>query len=539
MKKLNLLIFFIIMLFFTNCIKEDVKIDTDKITKWDRPLFLDAPVAKASFYATEMIGRLNDSIKKYVFIDNDGIVSIKYKDSIESVWNDIVKIRNVYFKNNILLKNAKNSKAEKIVIKKLLINQKPTQRFDEMTINTADFLLNLKFPDGVKGKVDIRFPELTKNNNPLVFSYNLPSSNVSENKDISGYNIKFKHNADKDSSFINMELIFNITELGSILSPNIETEISIKNIVPKVMFGYFGKERILDEKKSLVFGFFEDFKAIKIVEFKDITVTAKFDNYFGVPFNGKVKNAILTCRETSEELPLIFKQNSLDSNTVFISPATYSNNIEPKENTVILDKTTSNIVQALNFFPDKLAYNMVFETNPNDDKTITNFVTSDNKILGNIFIEIPLWIRTKTYTRTDTINKFELFKNMDDNVVKYLDSVALGFDFYNKFPFELEAQVYLATANGFVVDSLFDNLKPILKTAKVDDNGKTITIGETKIAVKLTQKQVEKYKNQQVEKLLLFTKSITANDGKEFVKIHKDSGIKCNIFLSVKSSKIN
>lgn len=547
MKKILIGIFVTILFITPSCVKEKLNVDTKKVTKWDRPLFLDAPVAKATFSTKELLGRLADSVKKYIYVDEQDVLTIKYKDSVQAVWKDVLDLDDISFSNELNLGSAKKNveqmqmqmQIKKRFTQKIKINSNSSQRFDKMVIHSADLLLNLDFPKGVTGKANIKFPEFTKQTDTLSFSYDLPTNNVTESKNIGGYELIFKHNAQKDSSYITMQIDISLTDIGSSLpsSLKLKTEMELKNIIPKVVFGYFGKINIVDQQDRLRFNFFEDFKVVDIVQFYEMFVGIQFDNYFGVPFNGKLKKTSLTRKNTRETKALYFKNNVADSNEVFVSPATYGNDIQPKRNKITFDRNTSNIVEALNFFPDRFNYHLIFEINPDDDKTIPNFVTNENKILGNIFVEIPLYFKTTNYVRTDTINNFTVFKEIDDNVLKYLDSLSLGLHFYNRLPFDLDAQVYFATATGSKVDSLYSQMMPILRGVEMDKNGKLTKIGETKVQVGLTKDKVKKYKDLGVEKLLITTKINTSNGGRDFVKLYGSSGLDCNVFVSVKSSK--
>lgn len=546
MKKIIIGIFIISLFFTVSCVKENLNVDTKKITKWDRPLFLDAPIAKANFSTSDLIGRLADSLKEHIYVNEKGVLGVKYKDSIQAVWHNIVELQDISFSKEMNLGSAKKNtrkqqQINKSFTQKIVINTDPSQRFDKMLIHSADLLLNLSFPEGVRGKVNIKFPEFTKQTDTLSFSYDLPRNGVAETKDISGYELLFKHSPNKDSSYITMQINILLTDIGTSLpsSLNIKTKVDLKNIVPKVIFGYFGKNNIVDQQNKLEFNLFEDLQVADLIQFHEMFVEIRFDNYFGIPFNGKLKKSLLTRQKTGETKKLTFKSNHEESNVVFVSPATYGKDIQPKQNRIMFDKSTSNIVDAVNFFPDLFDYRLIFEINPDDDKTILNFVTNDNKILGNVFVRVPFYLKTKKYIRTDTINNFTTFKNIDDNVLKYLDSLALGLDFYNKFPFDLDAQVYFANATGLIIDSLYSQMMPILRGVEIDANGKLTKIGETKVQVSLTKDKVKKYKDLRVEKLLITTKTRTSNDGKDFVKLYESSGLDCNVFVSVKSSKQN
>ncbi len=536
--KINIIIAIATLLFVTSCVKDTVTVDEDILLKLDKPVSIAGPVIKGKFLASEMITRLDKKLQGYVVINDDGLVTIHYSDSLLAEWNDVVKVADINFNKNIKLTGTKKSTIKEIE-EDLVFNQKPTQRFDKMDVDSGTLNLKLDFPN-IKGTVDITFPNLTKDNKPLKRTYALPSTkNVNENIELNGYHIKFKHNASKDKSMLTMQMKVTIIDNGTVTKPLINTSVNVNNIVPKVLFGYFGNEDIINKESSFVFNFFEDFEAVNIIDFKEMSVTAQFDNYFGVPFNGHIENPVIINRKTNDKLNIIYQETGNAKNTVFVEPATYTDNVEPKHGMVIADNTNSNITDGLNFFPDKLTYKMICNINPNNDPNTTNFITSDNKILGNMLIDIPLWLKTDEYKRQDTIKDVSFFKDFEEKQIKYIDYVTLGFDFFNSFPIDIDAEIYAANAEGDIIEPVFEGSKKFVISGKTNAEGKVTEVGKSEFIVTLNQDQVRRFKEQKAEQFIIKTKSITEDNGVKFVKIYENTGIELFLYISVKSKEQN
>ncbi len=522
----------ILIIALSSCFTEDVVVDPDELTKLDRPIPFSGPIAKASFFAEDLFGRLSDSIADYIQVEDDGLLCVKYKDSITSVWDDIITIEDVNFTKSYPVPiGRKSTNTEISFVERIKLNADPNQRFDSMLIQEATLSLDLLFPSGFTGEVDVEFPELSKDGIVLVFNYDAANPNASEQQDLTGYKILFGQG--QDSSYFSMNITANIEiDLSNppTGSPEIEVSLSMTGLIPEIVFGRFGQSTIMDKQQTLDFSFFEDLDAVDLIEFYDIQMLLEFDNYFGIPYDGILEEAVVRRSSTGETIELELGAN----NTLYVEPAKFASEVIPTENSFLYDSTNSNINDVINMFPDKLDYHLLVNINPTDDDLKEdNFITQDNRIAGNMYIILPLWLRTAAYTRIDTIHNFDVNEKFDDDMMEFFQSATLNFKFSNWFPFELTAQAYVADENNVIIDSLFDADHQLLVSGILDAEDKVTEAGLADTDVIFTKDQIEFYKSQNVTKILLSTKTITADNGNRFVKIFDYYGLEFKLSLDL------
>lgn len=522
----------LILSIYTSCIKDDVIIDTEELTKIDRPLNFEGSLLKAKFKATDLFERMGDSISNFIQVEEDGMICIKYKDSMNAMWNEVVEFEDVSLNRNYPIGAVLKSTTEVPNFEeRIKFNSDAAQRFDSMIIEEATMTLNLDFPENYSGPVSVKFPELTKDGQVLTFDYDASDANPSESEDLKGYKLIFSNGI--DSSYITMMISADVNLTGTPpTSPSIRVILSLNELVPEVLFGYFGQTTILDREQTMNFGFFEDFKVIDLVEFNDIQMKVEFDNYFGIPYDGTLADAKVIRNLTGENLELIFG----DDNTTYVEPALYNNPVEPTFNNFIFTKENSNIGDAVNMFPDKVEYRLQVNINPNGE-TGQNFITQDNRIAGNFYLIIPMWLKTASYQRLDTLHNFNLIENMSVEQIDLLESAGLDFVFNNWFPFELDVQVYFADENYTIVDSLFTEAQRFLETGILDADDIVTEASESKVPIVLLREDLKGYKEKNVNRIIIKSHTITAHEGTQFVKLFDYYGLDFNLSVKLVSKQ--
>lgn len=539
MKKiaLHIIVFSLLLLSFTGCFKDDVVIDPDQLTTMDRPLNIAVPIVNASFKATDMLDRMSDSISDFISVEDDGLICIKYTDSVNAVWDEIIELEEVEFSKDypISILDLKSNIETITYEERIKLNTEPDQRFDSMYIESSQLSLGLEFPTGYSGDVNVKFPGLIKDGVSLEFNFDLSDSNPTETTDLAGYDLYFDQGV--DSSYFTMLITANVDVPTPTLKKagnNISVTLSLSSMVPEVLFGYFGQNTILDSEESMEFQFFEELDVVDLIEFKDIKLNLSFDNYFGIPFDGVLVEALVIRESTKDTLNLELNED----NVIPVEEATYAEPVIPTFNSYIFDETNSNIGDAVNLFPDKLDYHLQANINTGTEES-TNFITQDNRIAGNVEFIIPLWLRTQAYHRYDTIHEFDLIESISEDQLAYLDSANLYLIFTNSFPFELFVQIYFADDNYNNVDSLFAEQQQFLASGELDSEDKVTEDAVTEVTISLTKEQIEKYKELSVTRLILKTETTTANSGTVFVKILDSYGLDFELNVDLQSAEIS
>jgi hypothetical protein len=521
----------------TGCLKDDINIDSERLVKFDRPINFAGPIATVKFKASDLIGRMGDNLKSYIYIDEDGLLNAKYSDSINVFWDDIVKLEDVQFKNDypIIIPPGYTSMSESVTfIEKIKLNERNNQRFDSMILQSALLLLDIDFPNDLTGQLKLAFPELSKGGEILEINYDSQNAQSWSESDLSGYFINFGQGA--DSSYITMEITpENITAndaLGG--SYNLGIDLSLNETVPEITFGSFGSSNVLDEDESLPFGLFRDLKAFDMIEFFDIHLLIDFESYYGVSYECLIDEAMVISNYKEDSVKLVFEGD----NSLFVEAATYNNEIIPILKSKEYNHANSNIRDAIHIFPDVVDYHVQVNTNP-DNADALNFVIQQNKISGALNVVIPLWLKCENYKRTDTIHSFDVNEMFNDETLEYLNSVSLSFGIKNMLPFDLNLQAYLADSNNVVVDSLFNESQQFLVSGKLDENDMITEEGVSEqIDIIMTKEEIEFYQTKGVKKILLASKTITSGEGERFVKIMEDYGMEFKLTLEIISDEI-
>ena len=517
------------------CMKDDVNIDSEKLGKFDRPLNIAAPLAKVNINASDLLNRLSDSISDFLFIDDDGLLNAQYHDSVNIVWDDIVKVDSVSYQQSfpIIIPPGSSSPTESYTyIEKIKINAEDYQRFDSMIIQSALLSLDVELPSELSGNVNITFPEISKDGEILQIDYNSQSGITHFENDLQDAHVHFKQAT--DSSYITVEITPSNVQAsgttGGIFS--LEFSFILAQVVPDITFGDFGSSKVIDQSNSMKINFFDDLEILGKVEFYDLQLDLVFDNYYGVNYTCEIDSAIVKNTNTQDTLSIKFK----DTNTLNVYAANYSNEIDPTLNTQRFDNTNSNLQDAVQILPNQLLYHVNVTTDAADPGEV-NFVTQKNKIVGLVNVNVPLWFRTQAYERIDTIKDFDINDMISDDNMDYLEKMELTFDFENRFPFDLDVQVYVTKENFEIVDSIFTDYQQFLVAGVLDENQKVIEPTETEdVVVEMTKEQVQFYKDNDVKSMLVKSKTITALNGTEFVKIYDSYGLSFKVDFEIISN---
>jgi len=524
-----------ILLFSGNsCMKDDIIIDTDQISKFDRPLNLAGPVAKVRVNASDLIGRLNDSVKAHIQTDDDGLLNAKYSDSINVIWDDIVKLENVQEEEQypVIIPPGMSGLSETISFEeRIKLNANNDQRFDSMYVRSSTLSINVQIPSGLSADIMISFPEISKDGTILEIPFNSSEQSMHEERILDGYKVYFKQGT--DSSYITMQISAqNITAQNSDgFSDNITVNLTLTETVPEIIFGSFGSSEVVNRDENLRFSIFNDLMVFDKVEFYDIQLDINFESHYGVAYEATIEDAMVSSSYKNDSIELSLSGN----NTFYVEAATYDTAIVPTFNTKHFDNANSNIRDAIHILPDNMDYHVEINTNPGDPGSL-NFVTGENKISGQLNVLVPLWFKCENYSRVDTIQEFNVDSIFKDEYVEYLDSVTLLFSVQNWFPFDLDIQAYVADDNFNIVDSLFAETQQFLVSGILNDNDEVSEAGVSEeINVVLTKDQIEEYKAGNVTKILIPTKTATSENGSKFVKILESYGLEFKLSIEIVS----
>lgn len=247
------------------------------------------------------------------------------------------------------------------------------------------------------------------------------------------------------------------------------------------------------------------------IYFDQAQLSLSYTNGFGVPL--LIHTSFTGVKEsTGEELNL-----GIDSIIIQYpeSPG------EIVDDQLVFNKENSNIVEFLNFRPNKIIYYGDAVTNWNND-TI-NFISIDSKMLASSELKIPMVFRTPGLIFKDTTD-FEL-----GDVGMEIGKGRLYLDVTNGFPFDLQFSFQVPDSiSGEILDSLVFGTIP---SAEVNEEGKVVQTVEKLVTADINEDFIDHL--QQANQLFIWAKTVTAQSGSIPVGLYADYEMSISVSIQM------
>jgi hypothetical protein len=527
------LLFATCLLAMAGCMKDDVEIDEFKYTRMPN---LAAPV----FYANVDYNGIFKHLAKNkpqnnakVEFDNDGLIYLTYKKNYDVSWNSVADINDIYWSNNQLFPTVAGKKVSQRVSDQIKMNADDSQRFDTLIISKSTMTVKAAKLD-VDGNGTMTFPEMTKNGKALEVKWKL-NEGTEQTIDVAGYKIVPKHST--GTSYMTNNIVLEGTASASSTTSHLNIEMTMTDIVPQVIFGYFGTKNALNRQSVMNINFFQSHEFPDEVEFTGAFINLDVNNWTGTPFNLKMDDRFIV-KSNKDSLPVsLLKDNPLYIEQIDYTDYRADGKYNPKHNYFLIDTTNSNLNAILNCSPNSYDYTLEITTNPNGEQS-ENFLTEESKLLADVQLYIPFWLKITDLTREDTID-FDLNNIiLDADNAKYVDSITLYFDFDNGFPITLWSQAYLVDEKNMVVDSLFNGREQLWNTPQLDQNKRVSKWTATHSRVTMDNEKIVDCSKKNVKKIILHTGiSTTGAKTNQYLKFYKEYGLTMNLSFEVLSKK--
>jgi hypothetical protein len=515
----------------SRCTKEDVVLKNPQ--NYNRPLNLAAPLVNIHVGAKDLLEKIDSSA--YFKIDEQGLLHFRYDTTFLATWEDLIKLGDLSDTKNYDISPLNNVVMPYTFIDTIVANEDATQRFDSLTIAKAIMRLSLVSPSSLTGAYEITIPEVLKSNGlPVVFKGALGGV-IADDEDISNGRIIFSHVPGK--SYYTLVIKVNVDKPKVLpANTNLGITLSIIDLLPKTMFGYFGQIDVFNKQQDISIDFFKKMNISEMIQLKEIRMDISIDNYFGVPLKLFLDSLLFTNKTTGQAVNVYINNGN---NSVLVDAATYAEPIVPSTNKLSINSENSNLVDGINNSPTNIYIETTGKSNPNGE-TVENFVETSTKIKGSISIDIPFWFKTDSYARTDTMD-FDFVSMIDSTQIDYLEEVNLYFKFNNGFPFNIDAQAYFVDEFYNKVDSIFpvDGGKLIWKSGIIDANGIVTSPSKTDVPISINNEKAKKLYDQKVKFILVKSQVSTGLLGSpEFVKLMETYAIDVGLSFEVKSGSI-
>ncbi len=458
--------------------------------------------------------------------DPAGLVSLIYiGDQITQVGDKVITIEDQEADTTLSFimppnLNFGDSTSQIFLIKPTFITD-PAQKLDSILIKSGSMTLEITSNINHDSYIEVIIPDLTKYGITFKEKVNIPASNSTQvnTRTIELYDYWLRINNGGNDNILD-EYIKVMIKKGTNpdSSPyNVKVNQKINDIEYHQAFGYFHQYTVNFDEKEIAIGLFDN-ETIFDVVLEDANLKLIFKNSYGMPIDVNINKFYvekdgLTKDITSTQLPNI----SLNYPGLF--------DVGEFDTTIVnFTNANSNIVDIVNFAPNKLIFSGISQTNPTG-LPLSNFVLDTSAINLSAELEIPLFGRAVVYTMQDT-TELDLENDYDWTSIISMD---LNIITDNYFPVESKLQVYLADSNYVVFDSLFTKQEQIINAAipGPPPSYRVTSPMHNMATVTLMNHNLENLRK--AENIIISSSASTYDNGNKIIKIYNDYKLKFHL----------
>lgn len=401
------------------------------------------------------------------------------------------------------------------------------EQLRSITIKSGSFTIAINNTFKHRTKIIIKFPSLTKNGIPLQDSIqmNYQSSQgsapiiVNRTFNLAGYIFDLSRNGTTSNTIdfeygIGMErIVGNATTTNDelILSQNLAIN-EYQNVT-----GYLGRFPILKTAEAQRFEIFEKGISGKIF-IDNPKLVIRVNNSFGMPVTGRINNIRVT---TNQGLDIPVTVAPFQDTFTFNYPTVIG---QTAVSEWVIDKSNSNLNDAINASPNFVKYDLDFTTNINNVQR-ENFILDTSRFVVGVDVEIPVDVKIVDYEILQTNSK-----NVTNTETEIVDEMKLYIRARNGLPFDVFTQIQFlkdsispdkSDTTLIVVDSLFASPWPIL-AAPINSSGNVTSIRESVFSTVVTKKRFENIQASRKFYVISRMRTSAINGEPAFVRIYTD-----------------
>ncbi len=530
-----ILVTFLSVILFQRCVSDTINLD-DVPDEANRTYAIDVPGATIHGTAMEIFEELD--IDSIIEVDEDGLLYFYYDEEFVKDWESMLalnEISNSYYYDMSSFLGAASlgfpvrvSNNESIV----LTNEEDV-RLDTVIWKAGEFNFTFSSSSPAIDSVIITIPQLYINDE--IFTDTIVASELNDTYsiDLTDTYMDFTEYAgDVNSINLITDVIFSV-DAGSYSSAILSMSYEMTNLGLDKAIGYFGSRVISDDERTLDFDAFDNNYLTTDVVLKDLLLEVHSENTFGVPVEITSGDIIFTNTDTNEDVAIVIEDGN---NIIDLDNYIDGSSVIPTASLEI-NRNNSNLEDLLNineFAPNKVSSHIQIIANP-DDADLNYFITDTSNVKTTIRMNVPLWFKSSTYTRSDTI-AFDYNGDIDDDedesLSDKLEKLTVNFNVENGLPFDLKIQVYFTDADYNVVDQLFSSESevPFIESAVLDDQDRLSEPTTSSFEAEIDNDRLELWSDNDIKHAII--KVTGATDGEDYVKLCEDNYISINLSLS-------
>ena len=510
MKSKTYIFIMTLVMALVSCLENEIVYNKDNLDY--RKVEVNAPLAKIHIPLYKMMCKHMDFGEP--FIDDEGVVCIRYTLSDNIKWDDDIGIDDYSTGNNtwpfelggLTLADSKLTGTRIYEVKLTTSDYAQDSYVNEAELTTGEISFALAGFGSLYGTIKFTILELTKDGIAFTQTVNLPSSGTVIYP-LAGYKIKTN----------NSHLLMVICEIALTNTPS-SSEVGIgfrlSDMKVNYMSGYFGQvDYNAEPEYDMELDFFDDLGFNGIVGFKDIKMDAMVTNKADLPIN--IEAHVLTVLderlESNPPFDYIIPGATRTGNTLTVTPVVHPISI-----------TMPDIEFASGNYP-KLEFGGMTNPNGNPNGDAENFIVKNaDGLLAEVecTLTVPLHVKAEEYSRKDTLDfDYNEIVGNRENFVNNIEYVNLYILVNNGLPFDV-------TLDATVINESETFSSIVLSGARI--SSKT---SEHRIEIILSDDLLEDFRTKEVKKIILQTTANTQD--KAFVKVKGADFL--DIDLSVRS----
>jgi|GEM_PF-456807 len=362
--------------------------------------------------------------------------------------------------------------------------------------------------------INISIPAATKAGQPFNENIEYTSgATLNTNINLSGYEIQFD-NTLPNVNAIDITYTITVHGLGNAnnFNYNFNLNESFQILSFHAMYGDFKQQPFSLPNDTVWLRIFDN-NVYGLIDFENPYVHLWASNSMGIPVNLMMSN---------------FRASSLVNapyevvvtgypNPWTIAAPTLAQIGQTITTTHTMDKTNSNIKDAINLSPQKFIVDVAGLTNPAGG-TSSNFVIDTNRLAVDVKVELPLYGRAWDFRLADTLD-FEFGEDADMSKIEYM-SFRVNTD--NYFPVDGTIQVYFLDGSNVILDSLLIPAQQVIHAAPVGagPDYRVTTAVHAMVESRIDQPRLTNL--EPTRKVVVVGKLATISNGTQIVKIYSD-----------------
>ena len=291
----------------------------------------------------------------------------------------------------------------------------------------------------------------------------------------------------------------------------------------EVLKGFWGRELYQLAPTIIPIDLFENKIKAGNIRFASPKITAYVESSFGVPVRSQI-DLLKAYLRGGEVIDIDY--SSIDNKDINYPELTEIG--ASKTTALFVDNTNSNLVDVFNGDVNAIEYGLSAIINPENDTSITGFMTDTSFFSAQVFVEVPIEFSSNNFIIEDTYAvSFKENKDLD-NITEGEFKLIVE----NGMPLAAGVQLYFLDTEDTVLDSLFQEVPTLVEGAPVDAAGQATGKTETITYIPISAAQMQQIRRAQFIRVRSFFK--TVGSLKQAVTLLAEQEIRVRLGLKVR-----